>query len=94
MASPSLNRVSVLGVPVDILPEDRIEDLVASLADGCNHQIVLLSLWDLMRARRNGEYRTMIAGASLVVPVSSPSCGEPASSAGLSPCATCPSSSS
>lgn len=70
MASPSLNRVSVLGVPVDILPEDRIEDLVASLADGRNHQIVLLSLWDLMRARRNGEYRTMIAGASLVVPIS------------------------
>lgn len=70
MASPSLNRVSVLGVPVDILPEDRIEDLVASLSDGCNHQIVLLSLWDLMRARRNGEYRTMIAGASLVVPIS------------------------
>lgn len=65
-----MNRVSVLGVPVDILPEDQIEDLVASFEDGKNHQIVLLSLWDLMRARRNVEYRTMVAGASLVLPIS------------------------
>lgn len=70
MDSLALNRISVLGVPVDILPEDRIEDLVASFEDGKNHQIVLLSLWDLMRARRNVEYRTMVAGASLVLPIS------------------------
>lgn len=66
----SLNRVTVLGVPVDILPEDRIEEVVASLNDGKNHQIILLSLWDLMRARYNVEYRTMVQGASLVLPVS------------------------
>jgi N-acetylglucosaminyldiphosphoundecaprenol N-acetyl-beta-D-mannosaminyltransferase len=66
----SLNRVSVLGVPVDILPPEGIEDLVARFADGKNHQIVLLSLWDLMRARGSGEFRTMIAGASLVLPIS------------------------
>jgi N-acetylglucosaminyldiphosphoundecaprenol N-acetyl-beta-D-mannosaminyltransferase len=65
-----LNRVSVLGVPVDILPPEAIEDLVLRFADGKNHQIVLLSLWDLMRARRSGEFRTMIAGASLVLPIS------------------------
>jgi N-acetylglucosaminyldiphosphoundecaprenol N-acetyl-beta-D-mannosaminyltransferase len=65
-----LNRISVLGVPIDILPEGSIEDLVARFSDGKNHQIVLLSLWDLMRARRSGEFRTMVAGASLVLPVS------------------------
>lgn len=65
-----LNRVSVLGVPVDILPVEGIEDLVVRFADGKNHQIVLLSLWDLMRARRSEEFRTMIAGASLVLPIS------------------------
>lgn len=65
-----LNRVSVLGVPVDILPPEDIEDLVVRFEDGMNHQIVLLSLWDLMRARRAGEFRTMIAGASLVLPIS------------------------
>jgi N-acetylglucosaminyldiphosphoundecaprenol N-acetyl-beta-D-mannosaminyltransferase len=65
-----LSRIDVLGIPVDILPEEGIEDLVARFADGKNHQVVLLSLWDLMRARRSGEFRTMIEGASLVVPVS------------------------
>jgi N-acetylglucosaminyldiphosphoundecaprenol N-acetyl-beta-D-mannosaminyltransferase len=66
----SLNRISVLGVPLDILPPEGIEDLLVRFADGKNHQIVLLSLWDLMRARRSGEFRTMIAGASLVLPIS------------------------
>jgi len=67
-----LNRITVLGVPVDILPEDRIEETVAALNDGKNHQIILLSLWDLMRARYNVEYRTMIQGASLILPISLP----------------------
>lgn len=66
----SISRITVLGVPVDILPEERIDDLVEMFADGKNHQIVLLSLWDLMRARRSGEFRTMISGASLVLPIS------------------------
>jgi N-acetylglucosaminyldiphosphoundecaprenol N-acetyl-beta-D-mannosaminyltransferase len=66
----SISRIAVLGVPVDILPEEGIDDLVARFADGKNHQIVLLSLWDLMRARRSGEFRTMISGASLVLPIS------------------------
>jgi N-acetylglucosaminyldiphosphoundecaprenol N-acetyl-beta-D-mannosaminyltransferase len=65
-----LNRISVLGVSVDILPEGEIEGLIDRFADGKNHQIVLLSLWDLMRARRSGEFRTMIEGASLVLPIS------------------------
>jgi N-acetylglucosaminyldiphosphoundecaprenol N-acetyl-beta-D-mannosaminyltransferase len=30
----------------------------------------LLSLWDLLRARRNGEYRSYVTGASLVIPIS------------------------
>ena len=66
----SLSRITVLGVPVDILPAEGIDELVEQFSDGKNHQIVLLSLWDLMRARRNGEFRTMISGASLVLPIS------------------------
>ena len=65
-----LNRISVLGVPLDVLPEDRIEELVASFEDGKNHHIILLSVWDLMRGRRRGEFRTMISGAELVIPIS------------------------
>jgi N-acetylglucosaminyldiphosphoundecaprenol N-acetyl-beta-D-mannosaminyltransferase len=65
----SLNRISLLGVPLDILPEQEIEAVVARFEDGANHQIILLSLWDLLRARRQGEYRTMVLGASLVLPI-------------------------
>jgi N-acetylglucosaminyldiphosphoundecaprenol N-acetyl-beta-D-mannosaminyltransferase len=65
-----LNRITILGVPIDILQPEDIEDTVFGLEDGKNHQIVLLSLWDLMRARRPGEFRTMIMGASLVLPIS------------------------
>lgn len=63
-------RIKILGVPVDILPPDKIEEVVYGFEDGKNHQIILLSLWDLMRARRPGEFRTMILGASLVIPIS------------------------
>ncbi len=69
-AQASLSRINILGVPVDILPTSEIIDLAARFADGKNHQIELLSLWDLMRARRSGEYHTMVAGASLVLPIS------------------------
>jgi len=69
-SSSPLNRITVLGVSVDILDPERIDEVVKLLEDGRNHQIVLLSLWDLMRARRSGEFRGMIAGASLVLPIS------------------------
>jgi N-acetylglucosaminyldiphosphoundecaprenol N-acetyl-beta-D-mannosaminyltransferase len=65
-----LSRITVLGVPIDVLPPERIEEIAFGFEDGKNHQIVLLSLWDLMRARRPGEFRTMIMGASLVLPIS------------------------
>lgn len=65
-----VTRVKILGVPVDILPENKIGDLVDFLDDGKNHQVILLSLWDLLRARRSGEFRTMVAGARLVLPIS------------------------
>lgn len=71
MVSERVRRISVLGVPVDIIAPDDLEEVVKAMySDGKNHQIVLLSAADLSRARRSGEWRTMIAGASLVVPVS------------------------
>ena len=65
-----LRRISILGVPVDVVPDESLDEILESFEDGRNHQIVLLSVWDLMRARSRVEYRTMIAGASLVVPIS------------------------
>jgi N-acetylglucosaminyldiphosphoundecaprenol N-acetyl-beta-D-mannosaminyltransferase len=65
-----LSRIRILGVPIDILPEEGIEDWISRLEDGKNHQIVLLSVWDLVRARHSAELRTMVSGASLVLPIS------------------------
>jgi N-acetylglucosaminyldiphosphoundecaprenol N-acetyl-beta-D-mannosaminyltransferase len=64
-------RVSLLKVPLDILPRDSLDDVIFELlASGKGENIVLLSLWDLLRARRGGEYRSYILGASLVIPIS------------------------
>ena len=35
-----------------------------------SRDIVLLSLWDLLRARRNNEYRKYVLNAALVIPIS------------------------
>lgn len=40
------------------------------LANGRQHHIMLLSFKDMMKARRNQEYRKMIEHASLVIPTS------------------------
>jgi N-acetylglucosaminyldiphosphoundecaprenol N-acetyl-beta-D-mannosaminyltransferase len=64
-------RINILKIPVDNITEDHLEEaLKILLSDGKNHQIVLLSVWDLMRARRNVELRTMLNNADLIVPIS------------------------
>ncbi len=71
MVNDRVKRISVLKVPVDIMAPDDLEEVIKAMySDGKNHQIVLLSATDLMKARRSGEFRTMIAGASLVIPIS------------------------
>ena len=71
MVNDLVRRISVLNVPVDIVaPEDLEEVVKAMYSDGKNHQVILLSAADLMRARGSGEFRTMVAGASLVIPIS------------------------
>jgi len=67
----SRQRVTLLKVPIDIIAPDQLSSLVYDLIkDKKEHNIVLLSLWDLLRARRSGEYRTYITRASLVIPIS------------------------
>jgi N-acetylglucosaminyldiphosphoundecaprenol N-acetyl-beta-D-mannosaminyltransferase len=69
--APVRERITLLKVPVDIVSPDQLEAVVyAFLAEGEKQNIVLLSLWDLLRARRNGEYRTYVLNAGLVIPIS------------------------
>jgi N-acetylglucosaminyldiphosphoundecaprenol N-acetyl-beta-D-mannosaminyltransferase len=66
-----LERIEVLKVPIDIVRREDFEQVIFDLLgsrDGEN--IVLLSLWDLLRARRNGEFRNYVRNAALVIPVS------------------------
>jgi N-acetylglucosaminyldiphosphoundecaprenol N-acetyl-beta-D-mannosaminyltransferase len=64
-------RLDFLKVPLDIVqPEDMAGIISELLAAGEGRNIVLLSLWDLLRARRNGEYRAYILSAALVLPIS------------------------
>ena len=64
-------RVVFLKVPLDIVMPDQLGPLAFKLlSDGKEQNIVLLSLWDLLRARRNAEYRDYIKQAALVIPIS------------------------
>jgi N-acetylglucosaminyldiphosphoundecaprenol N-acetyl-beta-D-mannosaminyltransferase len=64
-------RISFLKVPVDIVAPEHLSSVVYDLLkEKKEHNIVLLSLWDLLRARRSGEYRYYISRASLIIPIS------------------------
>jgi N-acetylglucosaminyldiphosphoundecaprenol N-acetyl-beta-D-mannosaminyltransferase len=63
--------VKLLNVPIDIIAPEQLGDLVYDLLrDKKEHNIVLLSLWDLLRARRSSDYRSYILRASMVIPIS------------------------
>jgi len=68
----------LLNVPIDIVSPEDLPNVVSRLlprkkktnASKTGLDIVLLSLWDLLRARRNSEYREYVFNAALVVPIS------------------------
>jgi len=64
-------RIDFLGVPVDILKEEDVERVVMALLETKKvAHIVFLSTWDVLKARRRGEFQDMVRGAALVLPVS------------------------
>jgi len=70
-ANDKKRRVTLLKVPVDIISPEQLGPFVYDLLqEDKEHNIVLLSLWDLLRARRSGEYRSYVKHASLVIPIS------------------------
>jgi N-acetylglucosaminyldiphosphoundecaprenol N-acetyl-beta-D-mannosaminyltransferase len=65
------NRITILGVACDIVEPYDLKKVIYDLLNRKEHSnIVLLSLWDLLRARRHGEYRNYVQNAALVVPIS------------------------
>lgn len=68
---PGIKRISFLKVPIDILPEEDIEEVFKSFTeDGKRHQIVMINFFELMKARRNKDYMRTLSEASLVLPTS------------------------
>ena len=70
-------RIKLLNVPLDIVPPEELPEIINRLllppgAAGTSkgRDIILLSLWDLLRARRNNEYRRYVLNAALVIPIS------------------------
>jgi N-acetylglucosaminyldiphosphoundecaprenol N-acetyl-beta-D-mannosaminyltransferase len=69
--SEKKQRLKLLKVPVDILAPEQLGPFIYDLLkENKEHNIVLLSLWDLLRARRNSDYHSYVSGASLVIPIS------------------------
>jgi len=68
----------LLKVPIDIVPPDELHDILFRLMPRekkpwqkeKSMDIVLLSLWDLLRARRSRKYMEYVFNAALVIPIS------------------------
>ncbi|MFP3042023.1 WecB/TagA/CpsF family glycosyltransferase [Treponema primitia] len=71
-----IERINVLKVPLDIVSQEalteKVYELLAPEKDGRikGQNIVLLSLWDLLRARGANEYRDFVQKAALILPIS------------------------
>ncbi len=65
----STKRITILDIPVDIVSLDDMDGIVEDLLSKPKvHQIVFINTLDLLKARRNQEYRTFIKNAALVIP--------------------------
>lgn len=64
-------RIQLLSVPLDLVSEERLESTIDNLleAEGSN-QIVLLDLWNFVRARGSSSYAKSVRTAALVLPTS------------------------
>jgi N-acetylglucosaminyldiphosphoundecaprenol N-acetyl-beta-D-mannosaminyltransferase len=71
-----VERINILKVPLDIVPPeilgDRVYEMLSSEQNGQpkGKNLILLSLWDMLCARRNGEYRDFVQKAAMVLPIS------------------------
>lgn len=66
-----VTRINMLGVPVDVVKPEDLENVLFELnTQAGTKQIVFLSVWGLLRARRNDTYMQCLKGAALVLPVS------------------------
>ena len=64
-------RIELLGVPIDIVKPENMEKVLFSLHDQAGiKQVIFVSVWDLLKARRNTNYLNCLKNAALVLPTS------------------------
>ena len=67
----AMQRIKLLGVPVDVCRPDNIEAAILELlVKPGTKQIVFLSVWNLLKARGKSSYAECVQNADLVIPVS------------------------
>ena len=65
------NRLGVLGIHLDVLPEETFEEHIQELLTQVEpQQIILLDLWSFIRARGKSVYAQTVRSAALVLPTS------------------------
>ena len=68
----NIERIQILGVNVDVCKPEELENAVLEiLASPGTKQIVFLSIWDLLKARKKKtDFAQCINSADLILPVS------------------------
>ena len=67
----AIERINLIGVPVDVCEPENLESaLLELLAKPGTKQIIFLSIWDLLKARRKNDFSECVKNADLVLPVS------------------------
>lgn len=67
--SEHVRRIRVVGIPVDVIAPDHLDEVIgALLAEPGQDQLVFVRLRDLLRARRNADYRRLLQKARLIIP--------------------------
>ena len=67
----AIERINLIGVPIDVCAPENLEAAILELlAKPGTKQIIFLSVWDLLKARRKNDFSECVKNADLVLPVS------------------------
>lgn len=67
----NIERINLIGVPVDVCAPENLEDAILELlAKPGTKQIIFLSIWDLLKARRKNDFSECVKNADLILPIS------------------------
>ena len=67
----NVKRFDFLGLPLDVVKPEHLEEIIFELIEQPGiKQVFFLTIWDVLKAKCNSEFRLCIQNASLVLPVS------------------------